>query len=237
MTDREQREQREQPAITLACLDMAGTTVVDGGLVDRAFLAAMREVGLPEERFGDATEHVRRTMGQPKGVVFAAILGDAGLVADAVAAFDRSVLADIAAGRVSEIPGAADALAALRERGVKVCLTTGFTAEVQNAIVEHLGWRPLIDLALAPSPGVRGRPYPDLVLSAMLRLEIDDVSSVAVAGDTANDLWTGTRAGARVVAGVLTGAHGRSELDAAPHTHILDSIVELPRLPELAGQS
>jgi phosphoglycolate phosphatase-like HAD superfamily hydrolase len=51
-----------------------------------------------------------------------------------------------------------------------------------------------------------------------------------VAGDTANDLLAGTRAGASVVAGVLTGAHGRSELAAAPHTHLLDSIADLPPL-------
>jgi phosphoglycolate phosphatase-like HAD superfamily hydrolase len=31
-----------------------------------------------------------------------------------------------------------------------------------------------------------------------------------------------------VVAGVLTGAHGRDDLAAAPHTHILESIADLP---------
>lgn len=83
-------------------------------------------------------------------------------------------------------------------------------------------------MALSPSAHVRGRPHPDLVLAALLALEIDDVRQVAVAGDTANDLLAGTRAGASVVAGVLTGAHGREELAAAPHTHLLDSVAELP---------
>ena len=61
-----------------------------------------------------------------------------------------------------------------------------------------------------------------------MALGVDDVRSLAVAGDTANDLLAGWRAGAGVVAGVLTGAHGRAELEAAPHTHILDGIADLP---------
>ena len=38
----------------------------------------------------------------------------------------------------------------------------------------------------------------------------------------------GTRSGASVVAGVLTGAHTAEELADAPHTHLLGSIAELP---------
>jgi phosphoglycolate phosphatase-like HAD superfamily hydrolase len=73
------------------------------------------------------------------------------------------------------------------------------------------------------------------VLTALLRLEADAVQEVAVAGDTASDLVAGTAAGAAIVAGVLTGAHDRAQLAAAPHTHILGSIAELPAL--VAGQS
>jgi phosphoglycolate phosphatase-like HAD superfamily hydrolase len=51
-----------------------------------------------------------------------------------------------------------------------------------------------------------------------------------VAGDTTNDLIAGTRAGASVVAGVLTGAHSAEELGEAPHTHLLGSVAELPAL-------
>ena len=61
-----------------------------------------------------------------------------------------------------------------------------------------------------------------------MQLGLDDVHAMAVAGDTANDLLAGWRAGAGVVAGVLTGAHGRAELEAAPHTHVLDSVADFP---------
>jgi phosphonatase-like hydrolase len=214
--------------ITLACLDMAGTTVRDAGLVDSAFAEAMSAVGLAERELPAAQDYVHRTMGLPKEVVFRAILHDDARAREAVAAFDASVMREVGAGTVKELPGATEALQQLRRQGIAICLTTGFTAEVQAAIVGHLGWGAIVDLTLAPAAGIRGRPFPDLVLTAVLRLGIEDVRAVAVAGDTANDLTAGYRAGAGVIAGVLSGAHTRAELEAAPHTHILETIAELP---------
>jgi phosphonatase-like hydrolase len=153
-----------------------------------------------------------------------------GRASTAVRAFGSAVLAAITEGRVTEVPGAQAAMEALRCAGIKICLTTALPAEIQGAVVAHLGWGHLVDLLIAPSEGVRGRPYPDIVLTAALRLALDDVRRVAVVGDTTNDLWSGYRAGAGVVAGVLTGSHERSDLERAPHTHILSSIVDLPPL-------
>ena len=216
------------PPVRLACVDMAGTIMSDGGIVLDAFESALGAVGLGPERFADAMKYARETMGLPKGVVFKGLLDDDELVARAVAAFDSSIELAIKDDRVSEIPGATAAMKALRAGGVKVCLTTGFTDEVQRAVIEHLGWDDVIDFFLSPSATVRGRPYPDMVLCAGLRAAIDDVREVAVVGDTANDLWSGYRAGASVVAGVLTGSHERAELEQAPYTHILSSIVDFP---------
>ncbi len=126
------------------------------------------------------------------------------------------------------MPGAETALDALRARGVRICLTTGFSSGTREQLMDVLGWRDLVDLSLSPRDGVRGRPYPDLILTALMRLEVDSVHEVAVAGDTTNDLVAGTASGAAIVAGVLTGAHDRAQLSAAPHTHVLDSIADLP---------
>ena len=213
-------------AIRLAVLDMAGTTVRDDGLVELSFSAAMAEVGRPA---GEAElEHVRRTMGQPKIEVFRAIVGDEATAQAASAAFDRAILAAVGRGEAGALPGAESALDRLRQAGIRVCLTTGFASGVRDAIIDHLGWRSRIDLALAPSDAGRGRPHPDMILTAVMRLGIDDVREVAVAGDTASDLEAGTRAGASVVAGVLSGAHDRRTLAAAPHTHLIDDIGGFP---------
>jgi phosphoglycolate phosphatase-like HAD superfamily hydrolase len=57
---------------------------------------------------------------------------------------------------------------------------------------------------------------------------VDDVRHIAVCGDTANDMLSGRRSGASIVAGVLTGAHDRDRLLAAGATHILPSVTALP---------
>jgi len=215
--------------IRLAVFDMAGTTVEDGGTVEASFVEAMDAVGAPA---GDAElGYVRATMGTSKIEVFRHLLGgDEQRAQDANRAFEAAYGRRLAAGEARPIAGAPELIADLRAAGVKVCLTTGFSARTQDALVAALGWGDAVDLWLAPGPGRRGRPHPDLVLSAVLALEVDDVRAVAVAGDTANDLVAGHAAGASVVAGVLTGAHDRAQLEAAPHTHVLASVADLRRV-------
>jgi len=221
------------PDIRLVALDMAGTTVSDDGVVERAFRHALDEVGgVPEGRaVGDPDEFVMRTMGQSKILVFTEIFsGDTAKAHRANLAFEAAYDGAIDRGEVSPLPGAAAAVAELRAAGIRVCLTTGFAPATRDKILGALGWTETVDLALSPGDAGRGRPWPDMILTAVLRLGIDDVHAVAVAGDTANDLLAGWRAGAGIVAGVLTGAHGRTELEAVPHTHILPSVSDLARL-------
>jgi phosphonatase-like hydrolase len=218
--------------IRLAVLDLAGTTVRDEGMVEAAFVDALRDVdaGPGTDDYTDRLNALRVAMGRSKLEVFRELLGDDARAQQANVAFEAAYGAGVASGALEPIDGAPEALAALRDAGVLVCLSTGFSPRTLDALLDALGWRDRVDLALSPRPGIRGRPHPDLVLAAVLALEIDDVRSVAVVGDTANDLLAGTRAGASVVAGVLTGAHDRNQLGAAPHTHLLDSIVEFPGL-------
>jgi phosphonatase-like hydrolase len=221
------------PAIALAALDMAGTTVADDGVVERAFREALDEVGGPpgESAVGDPDAFVLRTMGQSKIVVFTALFsGDTNRAERANAAFEAAYDRAIDRGDIGPMPGAVEAMAEMRAGGVRICLTTGFAPATRDHIIEALGWSGSFDLALSPGECGRGRPWPDMILTAVLRLQIEDVRAVAVAGDTANDLLSGWRAGAGIVAGVLTGAHGRAELETAPHTHILSTVAELAGL-------
>ncbi|MCZ9349760.1 hypothetical protein NGM36_08115 [Streptomyces mutabilis] len=63
--------------IRLVVLDMAGTTVADGGLVERAFIAAARELGVGPgtDDHADKLAHVRATMGESKISVFRHLFG------------------------------------------------------------------------------------------------------------------------------------------------------------------
>ncbi|HTF53440.1 MAG TPA: phosphonatase-like hydrolase [Pseudonocardia sp.] len=221
-----------QQDIRLAVLDMAGTTVADDGLVETAFGAALAAAGVTEGsvREPELWQHVRDTMGQSKIEVFRAVF-DEDTAQLANRAFEQSYNDQIDAGRAVPLPGAVEAIQALRSAGVLVTLTTGFSRDTQQRLVTALSWNGIADLILCPEDaGGRGRPYPDMVLTALLRLRVDDVAQIAVAGDTASDIRTGRSAGASIVAGVLTGAHDGATLHAAGATHVLTSIADLPAL-------
>jgi phosphonatase-like hydrolase len=212
----------------LACLDMAGTTVRDDGAVEAAFGAALAAAGIApgSPRFDEAGVLVRRTMGWSKADVFAELLGP-GEAEQATAAFAAAYEAIVASGDVQAMPGALEVLRGLRAAGVRVCLSTGFAPSTRDAVLDALGWRPEIDLALSPADVGRGRPAPDLVLGAMARLGVDDPAAVVVVGDTVSDLQAGHAAGAGAVVGVLSGAHDRAALEAAAPTAVIADVTRL----------
>ena len=216
--------------ITIACLDMAGTTVRDDGIVMDAFGTAISGRGLSPAEYERAMKDVSASMGQSKIEVFRRVLGDGGTAAQANQAFEGHYAAAVRAGEVAPLPGAARVMAALRAAGVKVCLLTGFSPATRDAVIGALDWRPLIDLALSPADAGRGRPWPDLPLTALLRLGGGAVSELAVIGDTPSDIESGLRAGAGVVAGVLTGSTSRDEFTRAGAPHILDTVAGFPAL-------
>lgn len=199
--------------------------------MERAFTEAVAAVEVSEQdgRFPAMLDHVRRTMGQSKIVVFRALLPETE-AQQANTAFEAAYSRLVETGRCEPVPGAEQAIKDLRAAGVRVALTTGFARPTQDAILAALGWHDLVDIALTPADAGRGRPFPDMVLTAVLRLGIDDVRDVAVVGDTPSDVVSGLRAGASIAAGVLTGAGTRTEFEAVKATHVLESVRDLPAL-------
>jgi phosphonatase-like hydrolase len=220
------------PPIQMVALDMAGTTVADQGAVEEAFQRALDAVDLTAGALReDPATYVRRTMGQSKIAVFTELLGgDRHRAEQANIAFEAAFDQAVDRGEVGPMPGAEAALSALRQHGMRICLTTGFAPATRDHIIASLGWEGAVDLALSPVDAGRGRPWPDMILTAVLRLRVDDVAEVAVVGDTTSDLVAGSRSGASQVIGVLSGAHTRAELARAPHTHLIESVADLPKL-------
>jgi phosphoglycolate phosphatase len=218
--------------ITVACLDMAGTTVADDGSVMTAFGAAAAEFGLVPGAPGydDAIQFVQDTMGQSKIDVFRRLLGSEERAQQGNHVFEETYAEEVRAGHVTPLPGAIETITALRAAGIKVCLATGFAPVTREALLDSLGWRPLIDLALSPADAGRGRPYPDMPLTALLRLGGGSVAELAVIGDTASDVESGLRAGAGLVAGVATGAASREALIAAGAPHVLETVAGVIQL-------
>ncbi|MFI8235822.1 HAD family hydrolase [Streptomyces sp. NPDC085866] len=220
--------------IRLVVLDMAGTTVADAGLVERAFEAVAVALGVEpgSADHAEKLDYVRATMGESKISVFRHLFGDENLAQRANTAFEKAYGDLVDAGLIAPLPGAREAIEELAGGGRTVVLTTGFARVTQDAILAALGWQDLVPLTLCPADaGGRGRPYPDMVLEAFVRTKAaEGVRQVAVVGDTSYDVLSGVRAGAGLVVGVRTGAHGDDAFRAAGATHVLDSVAGLPAL-------
>ena len=221
-------------AYLLAALDMAGTTVDEGGLVYSAVEAAVAEaVGGPIP-----AELMVQWKGTSKEEAIAGLLR--GMGSDDSHAHVLKVY-DVFAGKLEEaygrtppapIAGVLKMFEMLRRAGVKVALQTGYAAPVANSIMTGLGWSvgETVDALVTSDTVVASRPAPYLVFHAMEATGVRDVRRVLTAGDTPNDLAAGMNAGAGVVGGVTTGSFTRSQLEAEPHTHILDTVAALPAL-------
>lgn len=210
----------------LIVLDMAGTTVVDDGLVEGAFARAWDRIIATDEGRDTALEHVRATMGQSKIEVFRAIADEP--TAQALNDdFERSLRELIDEGHCVAIAGAEQAIMTLRELGYKIAFTTGFSSATATAILTALGWTELADVVLSPADAGRGRPAPDLVLTAVIRTQTSAVAKVVVVGDTESDAQSGRSAGAGLVVGVLTGSRDEAALRAAGAQLVLPSVAEL----------
>ncbi|MFI6509830.1 HAD family hydrolase [Streptosporangium sp. NPDC050855] len=219
--------------IRLVCLDLAGTTVGDVAMVERAFAEAIATQGIVPGTgaYARAMVHVHRSRGCSTIDVFRGIFPDNEAQAQAAnLTFERSYEGALDRAGLVPLPGVVEALDKLRGADVKVCLVTGFSRAMLGRVLAALNWADKIDLALCPEDAGRGRPMPDLVLTAVMRLGIEDVRQVAVVGDSESDMLSGRRAGASLVAGILTGVHSRERLLKGGATHILDSVADLPEL-------
>jgi phosphonatase-like hydrolase len=218
--------------IDLMALDIAGTTVDEGGAVYHALRAAVASAA----RSPASDDDVRDWMGADKRAAIRGLMATVGR-ADLTGAEVNDIYDDFR-GRLSAaydaypprpVPGVSDLLARLRDRGVKVALTTGFPRDITDPLLARLGWRldGELDAVVTVDEVASGRPAPYLVFHAMELTGAVDVRRVLVAGDTARDLEAGTRAGAGYVVGVLSGGQSRATLERAPHTHLLDSLADL----------
>ncbi|GGG24106.1 phosphonoacetaldehyde hydrolase [Rhodococcoides trifolii] len=213
----------------LVSLDMAGTTVDEGGLVYEVLAATVVDAAgrpLPDVLLS-------QWKGTSKKEAIAGLLH--GLDADDVSV--ESVFEDfrsrlITAYRTNPpkpVAGVPEALADLRANGVKVALQTGYSADIADAILEGMGWAvgDTVDALVTSDMVPASRPAPYLVFRTMEATGIIDVRRVLVAGDTPNDILAGHNAGAGFVVGVLSGSFGEEELAKTPLTHLLPSLAEI----------
>jgi phosphonatase-like hydrolase len=221
--------------IDLVVFDMAGTTVHDPGAVNSCFRAALSAAGLEV-----AAGQVNAVMGLAKKEAIRRLIDPSrhrdlllprieAIHDDFVRRMIQFYQTDAA---VHEMPGTTATFVQLRESGIKVAVNSGFSRNIAQVILDRLGWegRGLVQASVTSDEVPRGRPFPDMIRRLMIVLGVSDPKRVAKVGDTPSDLEEGTNAGCGLVVGVTQGTHTRSQLESYPHTHLIDSVADLPNL-------
>ena len=104
-------------------------------------------------------------------------------------------------------PGVLEAVAALREKGIKIGSTTGFTSSMMEVVAPEAakaGYQPDM-LVTADDINGFGRPWPYMVFENMRRLGLQDVRRIVKVGDTVSDMREGKNAGL-ITVGVVEGS-------------------------------
>ncbi|MCU1475745.1 MAG: family hydrolase [Subtercola sp.] len=227
--------------IELVAFDMAGTTIDDHGLVYVALADSVTETGATV-----ADDDLQQWMGTDKVTAIVALMRlggvhpDETVVAHTFTRFKRLLAEAYRAHPPVGLPGVEEAFRELTARGVAVALTTGFSDDVADPLLDSLGWsvgpgpEHLLDAVVTTSAVSHGRPAPYLIHHAMEKTGVTDVAAVLAVGDTAVDLMAAHNAGVAGV-GVLSGGLTRSQLAQHPHRYILDSAAEVVDLPEFAA--
>ncbi|APX33167.1 haloacid dehalogenase [Brachybacterium sp. P6-10-X1] len=230
------------PQYRLAVFDMAGTTIDDRHEVYRVLRGSVEREGAC---FDDAT--FQQWMGTEKRSAITNLLRIGGVDAsdERVEAAFAWFLAELTRSYTENppvpLPGIEAALDALRERGLAVGLTTGFSRDIADLILDRMGWTvgpgghtPTVDAVVCGDEVPEGRPAPFMIQQVMERTGVTDPGQVFSVGDTAVDVESARRAGVLAV-GVLTGKLSRADHEAAGADLVVDSVAELPARSDVGG--
>lgn len=221
------------PGVSLICCDVVGAAAVDGSVLERAFAEAIATQGVVTGTAAYVRSMVQfdRTRGWPPADVMRSLFPEDEIRAQAANhAFERSFQAVVDRFGVLPLPGVNEALAKLSAAGVRICMMSSLSKPALGLLLKHLDWWQRADLVLNADDVDRGFPWPDLVLTAVLRLGIGDVREVAMVTSTEGGVLAARRAGSPFVIGILSDVDDASRLRRAGATHLLADIGELPDL-------
>lgn len=210
-------------------LDWAGTTVDYGCFAPlEAFIQAFNAFGI-----NPTMEETRLPMGMQKRAHIESMLEGKRLAAlwkethgrpytsedvDQIYQQFEPALFQVLVSHCSVLPGVVDAIAKIREMGIAIGSTTGYSKEIMEVVMplaQEKGYQP--DCMICPDDvdGV-GRPYPYMLWRNLEELSVSSISEVLKIGDTVADIQEGKNAGC-ISVGILEGSSmlGLSEADMA----------------------
>ena len=228
-------------SIQLVVFDIAGTTVPDNGSVAEAFIEAFRDFG-----FEIPNEEVRKVMGFRKIEAISLLIGkfypqqqDDEVLIDRIHTrfIDKMISFYRNDEGLAPFAHTEQVFSALRQRGIKIALNTGFTRSITDTILHRLRWddrSSLIDKVICSDEVTHGRPYPDMIEVLIDDLGISSPDKVLKVGDTEVDVEEGRNAACGKVVSVTTGACTREQLESYHPDYIIDDLEELLPIIEKA---
>lgn len=252
---------KEAVALKAVVLDWAGTTVDFGSLAPVRTIEKVlakegirlsdaeirRDMGLPKR------EHIRQILESPRvSEEWQAARGHAPTARDVDELYHVFVPMQLESlGEYADvIPGVVESVARLRDRGLRIGSSTGYTRamlDVLVALAARQGYAP--DCNLAPEDVGVGRPEPFMMYENAVRLRVWPLAAIAKVGDTPVDIQEGLNAGAWAIGVAGTGngvgvsqkefealaanaresriANARRELADAGAHYVIDTLTEL----------
>jgi phosphoglycolate phosphatase len=126
------------------------------------------------------------------------------------------------------MPGAAEALRTLHERGLRLGICSNKPVEFTKELLAYFGVASYVDVALGPEDVARSKPAPDMLREALSRLRLTAAEALYV-GDMVVDIQTARAAGVAVWV-VPTGSDELATLRQARPDRLLQDLDELRRL-------
>lgn len=217
-------------SVKLVVLDLAGTTVRDNGEVPISFKAVLERHGVYV-----SDEQLENVRGSSKRQAVFDLLPESHVRSTRAKEIYNSFKVELSEryrrDGVESIEGAEYVFTEFRKNGVRVVLNTGFDRDITSLLLAELKWdKKLVDAVVCGDDVAQGRPAPDLIFAAMKASDTVEAQRVANVGDTVRDLQAAQNAGVKWNIGVLSGAHSFAKLQQFPHTHLIESVAELPDL-------
>jgi len=226
--------------IEMVVFDMAGTTVKDENEVEKCFSKAAIQTGLIA-----TSERINAMMGWSKRLVFETLWKEQlpgkpdneiqELVNHSYTVFKEILENHYKASDIVPTLGCLELFAILKEKNIKISLTTGFYRHVTDIILDRLGWNKglnlnytgndLINASVSSDQVFVGRPAPFMVFKAMELCCVYDVRKIIKIGDTPSDLAEGKNAGCLYSLGITNGTHTKAQLSKCENDGLLDDLI------------
>lgn len=252
----------EMNRIQMIVFDWAGTTTDYGGVApSMVFDRVFREEGLclTKEEINapmgmEKKAHIRALLSSPSGDrQWKERYGTSWTEEDVERLYEKfeGILYQMVSEYSVPIPGVVETVRQLREQGLKIGSTTGYTSQMMTQVLPRaaeLGYE--ADCVVTPDVTGASRPTPFMLYECMRQLNVYPPCAVVKVGDTVVDIQEGKNAGAWSI-GILTGSNllgltrdeyeamepgelARRKQEAAEHYKqagadlVIDSIRDLP---------